>query len=758
VSTAGRRIEVRGIVQGVGFRPWIYRLAREEGLTGRVSNDAAGVIIDAFGDEAALDEFAGRLIHEPPPAAEIVDVRWRSIPVDTPGAFSIAASGGAEELRVSIPPDLATCPECLAEIFDPANRRYRYAFTNCTHCGPRYTIARDVPYDRAATTMAAFTMCEECRREYDDPNDRRFHAQPNACPACGPQLWLVSGAGRDIPVADPVGSAAAAIAVGAIVAVKGIGGFHLACDGTNDAAVTRLRLRKRRDEKPFAVMVRDLAAAEALAVFGDDERALLQSAARPIVLAQPQPDSPLAAAVAPDAPLVGVMLPYTPLHHLLLDAAARPLVMTSGNLSDQPLAYRNEDAIERLSALADFLLLHDRGIDAFADDSVARVIAGAPVLLRRSRGYVPRAVRMAPPCDAPVLACGALLKNTFCVAIGDSAYPGPHIGDLENVAAYDAYLGAIDRMQRFLRVEPAVVAYDLHPDYLSTRYALARAGRRIGVQHHHAHVASVMAEHALTGPVIGVAYDGAGYGTDGAAWGGEILLARLDGFDRLATLRPIALAGGDQAVRAPWRLALALLRDAFDGSVPVDMLDRLAGVPPPQAATILRLFEIGLRLPQAHGAGRYFDAVGALVLGRARSAFEGQVALALNGIADPREPGGYPFIVDQRVVPWSIDLRLMVAAIVDDLRAGVSAAVISARFHNTLVEATAVAVESAAAAHGVRPVALSGGCFQNPRLAESLIARLSPRFDVYLNRRVPPGDGGIALGQAAVAAAIVKGL
>jgi hydrogenase maturation protein HypF len=460
--------------------------------------------------------------------------------------------------------------------------------------------------------------------------------------------------------------------------------------------------------------------------------------------------------VAPDAPLVGLMLPYTPLHHLLVRSASCPLVMTSGNLSDEPLAYRNAEALERLAPLADCFLLHDRDIDACCDDSVARIVAGAPMLLRRSRGYLPRSIPVAPACAEPILACGALLKNTFCIAIGGSAYPGPHIGDLENLAAYEAYTAAIARMQRFLRVAPSIVAHDLHPDYLSTRYAVAQPGRRVGVQHHHAHIASVMAEHALSGRVIGVAYDGAGYGTDGTVWGGEILLAALDGFERVATLRPIPLAGGDQAVREPWRLALALLRDAFDGVVPADMLDRLAA-PRSHVAAVGRLLDAGLPLPQAHGAGRYFDALGALVLGRSRSAFEGQVALAWNGVADPREQGGYPFVVDHTSAPWSIDLRFMVEAIVDDLRAGTSAATIAARFHNTLVEATVLAVEAAAANHGELPVALSGGCFQNPRLAESLMTRLSPRFAVYLNRRVPPGDGGIALGQAAVAAAIAKG-
>ncbi|HEX6164199.1 MAG TPA: carbamoyltransferase HypF [Vicinamibacterales bacterium] len=758
MSIAGRRIEVRGIVQGVGFRPWVFKLANDGGLTGRVHNDAAGVIIDAFGTESALDRFAERLLADQPPAAEIVDVHWHAIPIEELDRFTITASADADELRVSIPPDLAICPECLAEIFDRANRRYRYPFTNCTHCGPRFTIAVDVPYDRAATTMARFAMCEECRREYDDPSDRRFHAQPNACPACGPRLTLTTNGGRQIDCGDPIEEAAGLLERGAIVAIKGLGGFHLACDATDSEAVKRLRLRKRREQKPFAVMAADLDAAARLAILSDDERRLLSSPIAPIVLAQPRQHSPLAALVAPDAPLVGVMLPYTPLHHLLMRAVSTPLVMTSGNLSDEPLAFRNDDALERLSGLADYFLLHDRDIETFCDDSVTRIIAGSPSVLRRSRGYVPRPVRVLPPFSAPVLACGALLKNTFCFGLGDSAYPGPHLGDLSTVAAHDAFVAAIDRMTRFLRVEPEVIACDLHPDYLSTRYALARPEAvKIGVQHHHAHIASVMAEHALRGPVLGVAYDGTGYGLDGTAWGGEILLADLDRFDRVATLRPIRLAGGDAAIREPWRIAVALLLDAFDGEVPASLAARLSGISDRQIAAVARMIDDGVHAPFAHGAGRYFDGIGALVLGRTESAYEGQIALAWNGVADPMEKGGYAFTIDHSSRPWTIDLRLMVRSIADDLDAGVPAPIISARFHDTLVEATALTIESAAMAHGHLPVAMSGGCFHNPRLAESLITRLSPQFDTYINRRVPAGDGGVALGQAVVAAAIAKG-
>jgi hydrogenase maturation protein HypF len=490
-------------------------------------------------------------------------------------------------------------------------------------------------------------------------------------------------------------------------------------------------------------------------VLSNDECRVLQSAARPIVLAASRPESPLAANVAPDSSLVGLMLPYTPLHHLLLQAAGRPLVMTSGNLSEEPLVYRNDDALVRLAPLADQLLVHDRDIESFCDDSVARVIGGSPVLLRRGRGYVPRPVLVSPAFTRPVLACGALLKNTFCFGVGDSAHVGAHIGDLSSLATYDAFVAGIERMERFLRVTPDIVAYDLHPDYLSTRYAWSRQETlKVGVQHHHAHVASVMAEHGLPGPVIGVAYDGTGYGTDGTSWGGEIMRADLHTFDRIATLRPIRLAGGDAAIQQPWRIALALALDAFDGRMPPSLLSRFAEATPGELDGVLQMLRRGLHAPLAHGAGRYFDGVGALVLGRCRSRFEGQVALAWNGVADPREVASYPFAIEQTASPWTIDLRPMIRAVVADLDAQVPAAIISARFHNTLSEATARAIEEAAAAEGSRPIVLSGGCFQNPRLAESVVARLAPRFTVYLNRQVPPGDGGIALGQAAVASAI----
>ncbi len=759
MATVGRHIEIRGTVQGVGFRPWVYRLATEEGLAGHVRNDATGVTIEAFGSLEALDAFTRRLETSLPPAARIRELRARVIPAESIASFSIVQSEERLARRVSIPPDLPTCADCVSEIFDRANRRFRYPFTNCTNCGPRFTIARDVPYDRAATTMAAFRMCPDCRREYEDVRNRRFHAQPNACPVCGPRLTLLMPDGRAVASGDPIGAVAAALKSAQVVAIKGLGGFHLACDATSSEAVQRLRARKRRDEKPFAVMVADLAQAETFAALTVEEQRLLTSVERPIVLATRRDDCALAPEVAPPNPLVGLLLPYTPLHHLLMPDAGRPLVMTSGNLSEEPRAYGNDEALRRLAGVADLFLVHDREIETRCDDSVARVIASRPVVMRRARGYVPRAIPVSPPFEAPVLACGGLLKNTFCLGVGDSAYLGPHIGDLGNLETLGSFEESVARMERFLRVVPEIVAYDLHPEYLSTAYALRRAEPlKIGVQHHHAHVVSAMAEHGLSGPVIGVAYDGTGYGTDGTAWGGEVMLTARDGFERLATLRPVPLAGADAAIHQPWRIALALVEDAFEGQGPVEALPLFTAIKPHDRAVVQQMLDARFRSPLAHGAGRYFDGIGALVLGRPESRYEGQIALEWNVIADPDDDEQYGFDVDTRVSPWSIDLRPMVRAVVGDVLTGVPAPVISARFHNTIVSATAAVVRLAAGSRGALPVVLTGGCFQNARLSEGLARALSPQLHVHLHGAVPPGDGGLSLGQAVAAAAIARRL
>jgi hydrogenase maturation protein HypF len=784
VPGEGRRIAVAGTVQGVGFRPFVYRLARELGLLGRVRNDAAGVTIDAFGAASTLDAFVARLRADRPAAARIASLVETAIPVERVAGFEIVASTPAAERRTSIPPDLATCEACRAELRDPRDRRHRYPFTNCTDCGPRFTIALGAPYDRPATTMAGFRMCPACAAEYADPADRRFHAQPNACPVCGPRVRLVRGSPARPPpsahvhdhdrahgtdhvnatvnvneAADPIAAAGRALAEGAIVAVKGLGGYHLACDATSPAAVATLRERKRREEKPLAVMVPDLAGARALADLGPAEEALLASAERPIVLCRRRNASPLCPGIAPGSPLVGLLLAYAPLHHLLLEAAGRPLVMTSGNLSDEPIAFEDDDAIARLGAIADLFLVHDRPIASRCDDSVARVVAGQPLVLRRARGFVPRPVRLRRRFRRAVLGVGAQLKNACCLARGDEAVLGPHVGDLDGLETFGAFEAAIARLETFLALRPEAMACDLHPLYLSTRWARERAAALgvplVEVQHHHAHAAAAAAEHGLEGPALALTWDGTGLGADGAAWGGELLLVDGARMERLATFRPIPLAGGDRAVREPWRIALAVLTDAFGAAAPVDALPLFRAVEAREREVVLRMLAGDVNSPRAHGCGRAFDAAGALVLGRPVSRFEGQVALALDAAA---EGSGvpYPFDVDGAGPVEALDLRPAWRALVAEVLAGVPPGPISARFHATLARAGAELVRRAARRTGALPVVLTGGCFQNARLAEGVLGELAGDFPVYLPGEVPPGDGGLALGQAVVADATLS--
>jgi hydrogenase maturation protein HypF len=755
MALQGRHIEIRGVVQGVGFRPWVWQLATHEGVTGRVWNDARGVQIDAFGDD--LERFVERLTNEAPPAARVREIEWRTIAAEASERFEIAASDDVAAPRTTIPPDLAACDDCLADVFDPTNRRYRYAFTNCTKCGPRYSIVRGAPYDRAKTTMAPFVMCDDCRAEYIDPSNRRFHAQPNACPKCGPQLLAVTPGGREIDTPDPIGFAARTIRAGMTVALKGLGGFHLACDATAPLSVQRLRDRKRREVRPLAVMVRDLAAASRLALVSEEEARLLTSVERPIVLLRKKPDAKLAPEVTGDNPLVGVFLPYTPMHHLLMREVSKPLVMTSGNFAEEPMVHRDADAFARLVDVADLFITHNRAIESRIDDSVVRVIDAAPTVFRRARGYVPRGIPVVRPFAEPLLACGAHLKNTFCIGSGNAAFLGPHIGDLESVETLIAYEDAIVKMKEFVGVEPKLLAHDLHPDYFSTRYALAQDGvRTVGVQHHHAHIASAMAEHQLDGDVVGIAYDGTGYGTDGTAWGGEVLIASFEGFERFATFRPIPLAGGDQAIRQVWRIALALLDEAFDGAPPLHALPLFRPIPRRGIESVRRMIATRLNAPLARGVGRYFDALGAVALSMPDARYEGEVAFQWNMIADPSERGRYPVVIHDGATPWEVDFRPVMKAAVEDLIAGRHPATVSARFHNTLVDVTVELAGAALALRGDMPVVLSGGCFQNARLAEGVVSALRPTARVYMNHDVPPGDGGIAIGQALIADAIAR--
>lgn len=756
----GRRIRVGGIVQGVGFRPWVYRTARELGLAGRVWNSGAGVCVEVFGEAAALERLLERLAAPELPAASVERLDWTPIPPQTLEAFSIVASRDEGRREIALSPDLATCPRCLQELADPRDRRHGYAFTNCTACGPRYTIALGLPYDRTRTSMRVFELCPDCEEEYAHPEDRRFHAEPNACPRCGPRLRLLGSDGREIAgPGSALAKTAALLRRGAIVAIRGIGGVHLACDAAREEVVAELRKRKHRDRKPFAVMVRDLEDAARVAEVEPAEAALLCSPAAPIVLVARRREGPVAEGVAPGNPRLGVLLAYAPVHHLLLQAFGGPLVMTSGNPSGDPIATRTDDALERLDGVADAFLVHDREIVSGCDDSVVRVIAGKGVVLRRSRGYVPRPLPLARPLRHPILACGAQMKNAFCLAGEGRAILGPHQGDLESPESLAEYERSIARMERLLDFRPEVVVHDLHPLYASTRYALDRPETvKVAVQHHHAHVVSAMAEHGIEGPVLGVAFDGTGLGTDGTMWGGEVLRADLAGFERLATLRPIPLVGGDLAIRQVWRIALAVLEDAFEGDPPLEEIPLFRRVAGEKLRAVRGLLRRGAASVPAHGLGRYFDALGALLLARDEAAFQGDVAMSLEFAADgvgTLPP--YPYGIEEGAAPWQVDLRPCVRGAVRDLLAGRPPGEIAARFHRSVASATAALLGRLQERDGRLPVVLTGGCFQNRRLAEGLLRELDGGPPVLLHRRVPPGDGGLALGQALVADAQLRG-
>jgi hydrogenase maturation protein HypF len=749
-ATVRMRIRVEGVVQGVGFRPFVYGLAGEYGLAGFVGNDSRGVFVEAEGAARALSEFAADLARRSPPLAVVERITSeRADPIGEHG-FRIVGSGGDATADALVAADTATCADCLQEVGDPAGRRHGYAFTNCTNCGPRFTIVQDVPYDRCRTTMAGFAMCAQCAREYADPGDRRFHAQPVCCPACGPALRLVDGAGEAVP-GDPIATAARWLREGRVLAVKGLGGYHLAARGDLQRAVAALRSRKHREDKPFEVMVADLEAARALVRIEPGAERVLTGARRPIVLLPRRLDARVAEAVAPGAHELGVMLPYTPLHHLLAARLGRPFVLTSGNLSDEPIAYRDEEALERLAPIADGLLLHDRPIQVRTDDSVVRVFRNRELPIRRSRGYVPSPVTVKWPFPRPVLACGAELKNTFCVAKGFRAFLSHHIGDLENYATLRSFTEGIEHFCRLFSVRPQVVAHDLHPEYLSTKYALERQDLEpVGVQHHHAHIASCLADNGVAGPVIGVAFDGLGYGTDGTLWGGELLIADLAEFERAGHLEAVPMPGGAAAVREPWRMAAAYL-DAIYG----DQVPDLAVVRRQRErwAAMVSLARTGTNAPRTSSAGRLFDAVASILCGRDTVGYEGQAAVELERRVDRHETGGYAVTV-QEGPTLLINGGDLVQAAVKDLANGVGHGRIAARFHNGLARAIIQSVHVLRDRTGLKTVALSGGVFQNTILLERVLTGLE-RTDlrVLVHSRVPPNDGGISLGQAVVAAA-----
>jgi hydrogenase maturation protein HypF len=738
IPVARRILRIRGTVQGVGFRPFVYRLATDLGLRGSVWNDADGVVVDAEGSPDALSALARGIAEGPPPQARIEGFAVVEGAPAGLGPFAILESERGEPSSARVSPDLATCALCLEELDDPADRRYRYPFLNCTNCGPRYSIVRDIPYDRARTTMSAFALCRPCREEYEDPGSRRFHAQPNACPECGPRLFV-----QGSPGSAPLLEALAALRASGIVALKGIGGFHLACDARDRVAVRALRARKRRPDKPFAVMFPDIASIEREARVSPRERAALESPRRPIVILGMREGGSLAAEVAPGLRDLGAFLPYTPLHHLLLRAFSAPLVMTSGNRSEEPIAATNGEALERLSGIADLVLLHDREIHQRADDSVVRIVLGEERVLRRSRGHVPEAIPLG--FEAPdILAVGADLKNAFCLLSGGAATLSQHVGDLESYEAQRFFAEARAHLESLLHVRPTLVAHDRHPGYHSTRLALRAGLPAVAVQHHHAHVASCLAENETRERVIGVAWDGTGYGPDGTVWGGEILVADLAGFERVGRIRPVPMPGGDAAVREPWRMALAHLLEAGLPS------DRVQG---PGRATVLAMIREGIATVPTSSAGRLFDAVASLAGLRHEATYEGQAACELEAVSDDGDFGAYPLPLSQESGLLELDPRPLIAGIVEDLDLGVPRGIVAARFHLALAEGIAGACESVRARRGLGRVALTGGCFQNELLTRLTDARLREAgFEVLLHRLVPSGDGGIALGQAAVAA------
>jgi hydrogenase maturation protein HypF len=767
-----RAITVSGVVQGVGFRPFVYGLASKHRLSGFVRNRVGTVEIEVEGPSTSLDDFLYELEHSPPALAMIDRLLSHEQSPVGDREFCIEHSYDGAEHEIYLSPDVATCPDCLAELFNPLDRRYRYPFINCTNCGPRLTIIRAAPYDRLRTTMSDFAMCAACRQEYEDPRNRRFHAEPIACPICGPQLQLRDAIGNHVDSSDPLAAFVEVIRRGGIGALKGLGGYHLVCDARDDRAVAELRRRKHRDEKPFAIMIRDLFAAERLCHVTDEQRHVLEQPARPIVLLRKNRDSTLAAislseAVAPGNPYLGVMLPYTPLHHLLLDAMDRaPLVMTSGNRSDEPIAYLDDDAAQQLADIADIFLGNNRPIHARCDDSIVKPLWDDSVVLRRSRGYAPRPITLPFGCERELLSVGGQLKNVFALSQNDRAILSQHMGDLDHFEGYRQFERDIRHYERLFRLSPEWIVHDLHPDYASTQYAIRRAKElgvpRLAVQHHHAHMASCMAENGLDEPVIGVTFDGTGYGVDertgkATIWGGEFLVGDYRQFCRAAHLRNVPLPGGDRAIREPWRTALSHLRDADCDVAP--LRHRIA---PVEFQTVERMLDRRFNSPQTSSVGRLFDAVAALIDIRDRVSYEGQAAMELEWLADGETDDGspYPFVIEEpteRTHPIIIDTRPIIRAVVDDVHAEVPAARIARQFHSTIVALTADTCGRLRKEFRINVATLSGGVFMNSILTTEITARLTADgFRVYTHRHAPPNDGGISLGQLAVAAATIN--
>jgi hydrogenase maturation protein HypF len=750
-ETVRKQIRIEGIVQGVGFRPFVYRIATARELAGSVCNDSRGVLIEIEGRKTLVDAFLRALRDELPPLASISAMEVSERPVSGEAGFAIVESRSGSARSAQIAPDTHVCTDCLQELFDPRDRRYRYPFINCTNCGPRYSIVTGIPYDRPLTTMVDFPMCPTCTQEYRDPRSRRFHAQPNACADCGPRLSFRDEQGRPLLCDDPLAETVKRLRQGRIVAIKGLGGYHLAVDATSTAAVARLRQRKLRDEKPFALMVFSPERVRRYARLTALEERILTGVERPIVLLEQRPDAPISPLVAPRNRYFGVMLPCTPLHYLLLEQFPA-LVMTSGNRSDEPVAFADSDATERLDGIADAYLVHNRRIHIRSDDSIVRALAGEPLMLRRSRGFAPRGVAL-PQSQASVLAVGGELKNSICLTHGARAYLSHHIGDLKNQDAVDALQQAIDHLQGILQLQPRIVAHDLHPDYLSNRVAEALPGMTaVAVQHHHAHLAGCMADNGVERETLGVIFDGVGYGSDGHIWGGEFLLGDYTGFRRVGQLAYLPMPGGDAATREPWRMAVSYLMQAFGADFPAALLSD--EIRPAQLNLLKQMIAKRLNAPLTSSCGRLFDAVAALAGIRNRVSYEGQAALELEMAlaADAGQAGSYGFAIRRAGDLLLVDAAPMIRQLVADLTRRVGISMLSARFHNGLARAVVEVCGTLRSEIGARPVALSGGVFQNRYLTERTLELLREEdFEVLVHRQVPPNDGGLALGQAVIA-------
>ena len=749
-----KRLKVNGIVQGVGFRPFVFQLAQKYGLKGEVANTSAGVSIHLEGLAGQITSFEADLATQAPPLAYIVDIASQTGTFKNHSDFAIVKSQGQSQMSTLISPDVSVCDDCLAELLDPGNRRYHYPFINCTNCGPRYTIIDDIPYDRPKTSMRHFKMCPACQAEYDDPTNRRFHAQPNACDDCGPHVGLFDNLKNVIGNQNPIGNAVELLKQGNILAIKGLGGFHLAADAANTDAVRRLRRRKIREEKPLAVMSADLATIRGYAAVNREAEQLLTSIRRPIVLLRKKTPNSISDQVAPRNNYFGVMLPYTPLHYLLLQHDFTALVMTSGNLSDEPIAIENDDAFNRLAGIADYFLIHDRDIYLRSDDSIVRHIAGAERFIRRSRGFVPIPIFLKNKVP-PILACGAELKNTVCVTKQDKAFLSQHIGDLENIATYDFFRLTVDHLKRILDINPEIIACDMHPDYLSTQFAAEQAPiPNIQVQHHHAHVVSCMAEHKLEGAVIGLAFDGTGYGTDGTIWGGEIMIASSHEFKRTGHLATVAMPGSAAAIKEPWRMAISYLQLTFGDNFQNLDLPVLGEIETEKVNILREMISKKVNSPLTSSLGRLFDGVAAICGIRQRVNFEGQAAMEFEMLAADSTNQMYDYQWETGEI-YRLLTTPIIEGVVADIQNRVPVAKISAKFHRTLIRLFAEFCDLIRRENELNRVVLSGGCFQNATLLSGLIqALLDKKFEVFTHQQVPANDGGIALGQAVVAAAV----